>query len=86
MAISTLPPIFQPCNQKLQSVEDPTHSDTLKGWPMYLDSPLAWDGNLFESEDEYTYLLTNNDKLEVEMALAFFKSQSKGTTLLQIYN
>jgi hypothetical protein len=79
MALSVLSPnnipFLQPHIRKFQVEEDVTHLDTLKGWPMYLDSPLAWDGAQFQSEEEYTYLLTDQDKLEIETALASFKSQ-----------
>lgn len=50
--------------------------DTVRGWPAHLASALAWSGSDFASEDQFVYELSNQDKAEIEDALAHFKSNS----------
>lgn len=44
-----------------------------KGWPAYVDSPLAWRGREFLSESQYTYTLNEEDITEIDQALLLFK-------------
>ena len=46
----------------------------LQSWPKNLQSDLAWDASSFNSEDDYTLTLTQQDRAEIEIALNFFKS------------
>jgi len=44
-----------------------------KGWPLSLDSPMAWSGGQFQGDHEYTYVLDEFEKIEIENALQSFK-------------
>lgn len=45
------------------------------GFPEHLPDEIAWHGSRLGDETKYTYHLTNQDSLEVESALAAFKSK-----------
>jgi len=42
------------------------------GFPQYMQSKLAWSGPQLESH-QYIYYLTEDDKLEIDKALDYFK-------------
>ena len=44
-----------------------------KGWPLSLQSPLAWSTNSFREESEYTYILSPLEIAEVDAALSRVK-------------
>lgn len=46
------------------------------GWPAYVNTARAWDGSDFRSEDDYILHLGPEDIVEIESALAHFKSKS----------
>lgn len=46
--------------------------DVPPGWPKVVDGPLAWTTRDFV-EDEYIYCLTDEEKIEIAKALAYFK-------------
>lgn len=71
---ATSVPFAQSRLQKIQYEDDESFADLLQTWPANIDSPLAWEGATFKSEAEYTYILSPNEKLEVNEALAYFKS------------
>lgn len=80
MATATLAPLGgmfeQLYAQKRRLFEDGRQKPTLEGWPVFLDSALAWDGaSSFSSEDAYMYTLNRQEILEIEAALAFFKGK-----------
>lgn len=60
--------------QKVQYEEEENYGEILKSWPVYLESPLAWEGTTFKSEAEYTYVLSPEEKVEINTALDYFKS------------
>jgi hypothetical protein len=68
-------PFAQHFLHKVQYEEEDAYEDILRSWPPYLESPLAWEGDIFKSEAEYTYVLCPEEKLEVNSALAYFKCQ-----------
>jgi hypothetical protein len=70
---ATSVPFARPRFQKTQYEDDESFADSLKSWPVHILSPLAWEGATFKSEAEYTYLLSPEEKLEVNEALAYFK-------------
>jgi len=43
------------------------------GWPQSLQRSLVWEPSNVKEED-YVYLLTEDDKIEIETALEYFKS------------
>jgi hypothetical protein len=45
------------------------------GWPAEVDMARAWDGSDFGSEDDYVLHLGPEDVVEIEAALAHFKSK-----------
>lgn len=66
-------PFAQPRLQKLLFEEEESYVDIVGSWPAHLDSPLAWEGADFKSEAEYTYILSHEEKLEINTALDYFK-------------
>ena len=44
-----------------------------KGWPLTLQSPLAWSTNSFREESEYMYILSPLELAEVDAALSRVK-------------
>jgi hypothetical protein len=52
------------------------------GFPTKLISPLVWNGSEFQSEDEWTYVLSGEDIEELNQALAHFKSLTTSTSRL----
>ncbi|EPS36541.1 hypothetical protein H072_9847 [Dactylellina haptotyla CBS 200.50] len=42
--------------------------------PQNFQSSLSWDQNTFSSQDQYTHVLTDEEKEEINSALTFFKS------------
>jgi hypothetical protein len=71
--VATAIPFAQPRLQKLYFEEEESCEDIVRLWPAHLDSPLAWEGADFKSEAEYTYFLNLEEKLEIDMALDYFK-------------
>lgn len=61
--------------QKTDFVDTESYGDILKSWPAHIDSQMAWEGATFKSEAEYTYVLSPEEKLEINEALAYFKCQ-----------
>ena len=53
------------------------------GFPKYLDSALAWSGSQL-SGDQYVYRFTENDKAEINAALASFKGPKPQISLLYL--
>ncbi|KAL1842569.1 hypothetical protein VTJ49DRAFT_4852 [Mycothermus thermophilus] len=47
------------------------------GWPQALEGPLVWTSSDFPDEDVYIYHLTDQDKAEINDALAHFKTLNK---------
>jgi hypothetical protein len=47
--------------------------DVPKGWPLHLDSPMAWTGSEFKSDSSYTYTLSTGEIIEIEAAVEHFK-------------
>ncbi|KAF7548799.1 hypothetical protein G7Z17_g6838 [Cylindrodendrum hubeiense] len=45
------------------------------GFPTQMSGPLVWDKDSFPDETEYVYYLTEADKEEIHLALAYFKEQ-----------
>ncbi|KAI5293486.1 hypothetical protein KEM56_006027, partial [Ascosphaera pollenicola] len=43
------------------------------GWPAKITSERVWSGSDFKSEDDYVVKLSQEDILEIESALGFFK-------------
>jgi len=72
--VATAIPFAQPRLQKLYFEEEESYEDIVRSWPAHLNSPLAWEGADFKSEAEYTYFLNLEEKLEIDMALDYFKS------------
>lgn len=62
-----------------------TRSRTLpllpSGFPLFLDSELAWSASEIRIETEHIYHLTHQDKAEIDKALVFFKGQNHSTTI-----
>jgi hypothetical protein len=42
-------------------------------WPTHVRSPLVWDGNDFEDEQEYIEVLSIQDQAEIKAAVTHFK-------------
>jgi hypothetical protein len=47
-----------------------------RSWPEALHGPLVWTGSDFPDESAFVYHLTDEDKVEIGDALAYFKSTS----------
>ena len=45
----------------------------VQAWPELLTGSLAWKGDEYVSDEQYTYLLTEKDKIEIDDALSHFK-------------
>lgn len=69
--------LFDPLDVE-QYIQDKsqTHdvNNQVRHWPSILAGDLVWDGSMFADEDDYTYELRPQEKLEVEAALVQFKS------------
>ena len=53
----------------------PGNSGLPAGFPAALDTQMAWVGKKFENDDGYIYRLTDEDIVEAESALQYFKSR-----------
>lgn len=73
---ATSVPLAQPRLHKVRYEDDEIYADILNSWPAYLESPLNWEGATFKSEAEYTYVLSPEEKLEINDALGYFKCQN----------
>lgn len=47
----------------------------IDGWPSMVDQPAAWDGTQFRHDEQYTYLLSQDEVEELEHALAHFRGK-----------
>jgi hypothetical protein len=54
------------------------------GFPKYLNSALAWSGSQL-CTDQYIYRFTENDKVEINAALASFKGAKNQISLLYLF-
>ena len=55
-----------------------TAADSARRWPSHIDTALAWSGPDLDG-DEYTYVLSAEDKAEVDGALKIFKGTGSPT-------
>lgn len=46
-------------------------------WPCNIHSPLAWEAKDIQDENDYVLILTNNEKAEINAALAHFQSRDQ---------
>jgi len=60
-------------SSKTESSKEPNTFYVPKGWPTQLKSKLAWDGAQFHGEAEYIYVLSDEEKTEIDAALQLFK-------------
>jgi hypothetical protein len=58
---------------KASLANDNREREVPQGWPVKLEGPLAWTKDTFQDESEYVYQLTEQDKEEILVALAYFK-------------
>jgi hypothetical protein len=54
------------------------------GYPLLLDSNLAWSPSEIQINDGHTYHLTQEDKVEIESALSFFKGLDHQSILYRL--
>ena len=64
-----------PGKREIHFEQRDTKVDLPSGFPKYLNSDLAWSGSQL-SGDQFTYYLTESDKLEIDAALASFKGMN----------
>lgn len=68
--------VFKDRVQRL-AAQNLNRSTTLPaGWPSKIISERVWSGSDFKSEDDYVVKLSQEDILEIESALEFFKSKT----------
>lgn len=71
------------CGPQAATLQHPSFPVTLngipslpRGFPIAIDSALAWNGAQFKRDSEYVLCLTESHVREIEMALQDFKSES----------
>ena len=64
-------------NEKLHLTELPV------GFPQELVSTFVWEGHDFAKKDNYVYTLSEQEVVEIETALEYFKCRAQSTCSLQ---
>jgi hypothetical protein len=77
MAPQMLDPIDNPTSWGIrETTKVRSRGVNVHEWPKVLQSDLAWEFTNFESEKDYTLILTENDIQEIKYAIQHFNSVS----------